>query len=148
MTPRPLDWRSVHPKLRRIEELLAVLGDLGALDAARLRSDVTTALAVERALTLVVELAFAVNSHVAVARLSRAPDTHAESFVLVADAGAVERELAARLVPSAGMRNVLVHAYLDVDHEIVAAAVPAAIEQYGEYTHQVAQWFRRRGEAR
>lgn len=39
------------------------------------------------------------------------------------------------------MRNVLVHAYLDVDHHIVAAAVPLAREQYHEYTRQVAAWF-------
>jgi hypothetical protein len=44
-------------------------------DGARLLGDVTTSLDVERILTLVVELAYAVNTHVAVARLGRAPDT-------------------------------------------------------------------------
>jgi uncharacterized protein YutE (UPF0331/DUF86 family) len=142
MTPRPLDWRSVRAKLRKIEQLLDILEAMGQMHGARLRSEVTTSLAVERILTLVVELAFAVNTHVAVARLGRAPDTYAESFDAVADAGAIDRSLAVALVPSAKMRNVLVHAYLDVDHEIVAAAVPLALEQYRSYTRQVARWFR------
>lgn len=117
---------------------------MGPVTAERLRSDITTALAVERVLTLVVELAFGINTHVAVARLGRRPDTYAESFDAAADASVVDRGLAAALVPSAKMRNVLVHAYIDVNHEIIAAAVPLALEQYRSYTRQVAGWFQER----
>ncbi|MDQ3600612.1 MAG: hypothetical protein M3408_05075, partial [Actinomycetota bacterium] len=60
MTPRALDWRSVRPKLRKIGELLDTLRGFGALDGDRLRAEERTALATERILTLVVELAFAV----------------------------------------------------------------------------------------
>ena len=49
------------------------------------------------------------NSHVAVARLQRAPDSYAVSFALAAKAGLIDAQLAARLSPSAAMRNVLVH---------------------------------------
>jgi uncharacterized protein YutE (UPF0331/DUF86 family) len=45
---------------------------------------------------------------------------------------------------SVGMRNVLVHNYLDVDQELVAAAVPLAVEQYGEYVRQVANFLQNR----
>ncbi len=141
MTPRTLDWRSVRPKLRKIDELLGLLEDFGQVDAALLDTDTRTALAVERVLSLLVELAFSVNSHVAAARLQQTPDSYAESFTLAARAGTIAPELARRLTPSAGMRNVLVHAYLDIDHEIVAAAVPRAIAEYAEYTRQVARWF-------
>lgn len=89
MTPRALDWRSVRPKLRKIGELLDTLSGFGTLDGDRLRAEERTALATERILTLVVELAFAVNSHVAVARLQRAPDSYAESFALAAKAGLI-----------------------------------------------------------
>jgi hypothetical protein len=33
---------------------------------------------------------------------------------------------------------VLVHAYLEVDQEVVVAAVPLPVEHYGEYVRQVA----------
>ena len=59
----------------------------------------------------------------------------------MARAGVIDEELSRALVPSAKMRNVLVHAYLDVDHDIVAAALPLAVRQYGEYIRQVAAWF-------
>jgi uncharacterized protein YutE (UPF0331/DUF86 family) len=138
MTPREIDWRTVGAKLRRIRELLDQLDGLGPVDIARLNSEPVTALAVERILTLLVDLAFASNSHVAVARLGRAPDSYAESFALAAQAGMIDDALAAALRPSVGLRNVLVHNYLDIDRERVAAAVPLAVEQYGAYVRQVA----------
>lgn len=138
MTPRDIDWRSLRAKLRRIRELLDQLVDLGPVDPTRLATEPITALAVERMLTLLVDLAFATNSHVAVALLGRAPDTYAESFTLAAEVGMIDGELAAKLRPSVGMRNVLVHNYLTVDQGRVAAAVPVAVGQYGAYVRQVA----------
>ena len=146
MTPRKLDWRALRAKLRRIRELLDDLSELGDLDVTRLRTDRLVTLAAERVLTLVVDLAFAINSHVAVSVLQRAPDSYAESFLLAAEAKMISSELAEALVPSAGMRNVLVHNYLDVDYQKVATAIPLAIEQYGEYVRQVARWVQERAE--
>ena len=51
------------------------------------------------------------------------------------DPGAARRARGAR---AGRLRNVLVHAYLDVDHDVVVAAAPLAVEQYGEYVRQVA----------
>jgi uncharacterized protein YutE (UPF0331/DUF86 family) len=134
MTPRQLDWRAVQPKLRKIDELLGRLRQLGEFDEKRLQTDHVDALAVERILTLVVDLAFAVNSHTAAARLGRAPDTYAESFTLAAEIGLITRELGAALAPSA------------IDYAQVAAAIPLALRDYGEYVRQAAQWMREHAE--
>lgn len=144
VTPRAVDWRSLRAKLRRMRELLDQLVVLGPVDPERLAAEPLTALAVERILTLLVDLAFASNSHVAVGLLGRAPDTYAESFALAAEAGMIDGELAAVLRPSVGMRNVLVHNYLDADQARVALAVPLAVEQYGDYVRQVATFLQGR----
>ncbi|MGH3755170.1 MAG: hypothetical protein ACRDRP_21250, partial [Pseudonocardiaceae bacterium] len=52
MTPRRLDWRAVQPKLRKIDELLGRLHQLGEFDEKRLQTGHVDALAVERILTL------------------------------------------------------------------------------------------------
>jgi uncharacterized protein YutE (UPF0331/DUF86 family) len=44
------------------------------------------------------------------------------------------------------LRNVLVHNYLDIDPELVAEAVPLALEQYAEYVRQAAAFVRAAGE--
>ncbi len=144
MTPRTVDWRSVRAKLRRIRELLDQLRSFGPVDEARLVVEPVVELAIERILTLLVDLAFAANSHIATALLKQAPDTYGESFGLAADSGMITTELAAALRPSVGMRNVLVHDYLDVDRGLVAAAVPLVLDQYGEYVRQAARFVQER----
>ena len=141
MTPRTLDWRSVERKLIRMRRLIDQLVALGPFDARRFTDEPIAGLAIERLLTLLVELAFGVNSHVAVAVVGQAPDSYRESFQLAADAGVIDRELAGALAPSAGLRNVLVHAYLDVDHARVAEAAAVAPGLFGEYVRQVSGWF-------
>ncbi len=78
-----------------------------------------------------------------VAVLKQAPDSYPESFLLAAEAGLIDRALARDLAPPAGMRNALVHAYLDVDHDKVALALEVAPALVAEYVRQVAQWFAR-----
>ena len=142
MTPRTVDWRAITAKLRRMHELLEQLRALGPVDLGRLRSEPVTSLALERILTLLVELAFGTNSHLVVALLGRAPDTYAESFSMAVEAGIIDAELAGVLRPSVGLRNVLVHDYLDVDQAVVVRAAVLAADQYGGYVRQVAAFLR------
>jgi uncharacterized protein YutE (UPF0331/DUF86 family) len=79
---------------------------------------------------------------VVAAERGQAPDSYGESFRAAADVGLIGPELADQLAPSTGLRNVLTHAYLDLDMELLVAAVPMAREQYGEYVRQVARWLR------
>lgn len=118
----------------------------GELDAARLESDRDLRRVVERCVEHLVDVAAAVNAHVASAELGRAPHDLTESFDLAAEAGLLSEELAAELRPSAGMRNVIVNAYLDLDLELVAAAVPHAVDAYTRYVEAVARFVRRREE--
>ena len=141
MTPRTLDWRSVERKLTRMRRLLDRLVALGPFDRSRLVSDDVPTLAAERILTLLVDLAFATNSHVSVGVLKQAPDSYRESFSLAAEAGLIDGALATALEPSAGMRNTLVHAYVDVDYDLVAVALAQAPDLFTEYVRQVASWF-------
>ena len=66
---------------------------------------------------------------------------------LAAQVGVIDEKLAASLAPTAGLRNVLVHAYLDVDHDLVAEATRLAPEQFGDYVRQAARWFAERSGA-
>ncbi|MBV9140849.1 MAG: DUF86 domain-containing protein [Pseudonocardiales bacterium] len=142
MTPRRLDPALIHERLREIQLLLADLVEIGEVDAERLRRDRLTRHVVERVLSQIVELAGSINVHIVAALLGRSPGSYADSFDEVARAGILEWGLATALRPSVGMRNVLVHDYLQVDHGKVSAAIPLALEQYDQYVRHVARWLR------
>jgi uncharacterized protein YutE (UPF0331/DUF86 family) len=141
VTPRALQPARVHASLRQLRELLADLDELvGEPTAAQLASDRALRHVTERVLSQLVEIAVSVNSHVAAVELGQAPGDYRESFDLMARAGALPAQLAAQLRGAAGLRNVLVHQYLDVDLGIVAEAVPIARERFRAYVREVARY--------
>jgi len=98
---------------------------------------------VERILTQLVELAAAINEHVVGARLQRVATSYRESFELAEECGLLDKQLRDDLLPSIGMRNLLVHEYLEIDLARVAAAVPLALSCYRRYVQQVASFVSR-----
>lgn len=140
MTPARLDHDTVLRRLRLIEAALSDLAGLRGATEATLRAEPLTRAAAERLLQVVVDLAFDVNSHLAVARLGRAPDTGRQSFLDLAEAGVLSAEVAERLAPAAGLRNVLVHHYVDVRVDLVAAAIGTVLDDFPDYVTAVARF--------
>jgi uncharacterized protein YutE (UPF0331/DUF86 family) len=140
MTPRRLDRIVVTEKLQMMRRLLDELERLGPVDAGRFGSDFATQLIVERIVSQLVDLAASINAHVVAVRTGTPPSDVHSSFAEAADIELIDHDLARRLAPSAGLRNVLVHAYIKLDVARLVAAVPLATEQYGEYVRQVARW--------
>jgi uncharacterized protein YutE (UPF0331/DUF86 family) len=134
-----LDQDTIVVRLGVMNDLLGDLESLGAVDAALLRSDRMARHAVERILTQLVEFAVSINSHVTAAVSGSVPGTYRESFYTATDAGFIPADLAERLAPSAGLRNVLTHEYVEVDRDLVAAAVGTAMVDYRDYVRAVAQ---------
>ncbi len=130
----------VQARLRLIEELLADLSGIGEFDVDEMERDRIRRHAVERILTQLVELASSINGHVVGALTGAAPRDYRSSFLAMAELDVIDRELADRLARAAGMRNLLVHEYGDIDLGIVADAVPGALVDFSEYVRVVAGW--------
>lgn len=123
--------------MRDLLDDLAQFDDV-TLDA--LTSDRLRMLALERILTVLVDLAADINQHIVTSQTDSAPADYRSSFDRVARLGVLSADLADALAPSIGLRNVLVHHYADIDLEIVAASVPLARDQYARYVREVASW--------
>ncbi|HZL06178.1 MAG TPA: DUF86 domain-containing protein [Coriobacteriia bacterium] len=123
-----------------MRELLGDLSDYQHATADELEHDRTTRYVVERILIAVVDSAVAINTHMSATLLENVSPDYSGSFFAIADAGVIPGEIAEQLAPSAGLRNALVHAYLDIDYHRVAAAIPLAVEGYGSYIAAVASY--------
>jgi uncharacterized protein YutE (UPF0331/DUF86 family) len=144
MTPARLNPPTIVARLRLITEAIEDLEALGEVTAEGLQQDRHSRRVVERCLELLVDAAAAINAHVAAALTRDPPTDMTQSFAKAAAAGLLSEELAARLRPSAGMRNAIVHAYVDLDLQRVAAAVPLAIADYTAYVQAVATFLANR----
>ncbi len=139
MTPNAAEQGVMYRRLRMMRRLLGELDKLGDVTEHQLSHELSISLLVERILTLLVDLAVAINTHV-VAATGKTPETYRASFVDAAHEGLLTEELAKELQPSAGMRNVLVHEYLEIDYAKVLLAISAARTGYRSYVTQVARY--------
>jgi uncharacterized protein YutE (UPF0331/DUF86 family) len=141
MTHHPeLNLESVQRRLVAIRERLDELRQLEEVTEARLGEDWLTRAAVERVLTQLVELAAQINTHIVAVSGKVPPDQYRESFIAAAEIGALPADLATEIAPSAGLRNILVHQYLDADLGIVAQSVGQATVDYAAYVRAIAAW--------
>ena len=115
---------------RRIDALLAYLARLerfGSVARQRLAAEADTHHLAERYLHLAIEAALDIANHVIADRGYEAPETYRDSFAILAAHGVLRPALASRLQSWAGFRNVLVHAYLAIDHGVAWDAIASNV---------------------
>ncbi|GAA2182865.1 hypothetical protein GCM10009785_23930 [Brooklawnia cerclae] len=131
-----IDPDVVARRLAVMRRLLAHLEGLRVSSAAEL-ADLGVRLQVERVLTQLVNLAAEINAHVAAAT-GLPPEDYRQGFDRMAEEGFLTEELADRLKPSVGLRDVLTHEYVEIDLTRLASSIPMALEGYDQYVRQVA----------
>lgn len=141
MTPRELSVSTVTAKLQHIVDLLDALDQIAARPAEEISGDPVLRLAIERVLTQLVELAASINAHMGAALGQvKATSTYRKSFGALGALGVLPEDLAARLADSAGMRNILVHNYADIDWPRVVTSIPMFRLDYRDYVQHVSRW--------
>ena len=116
MTVRP---EVVRERLAHLALVLKQLERLRAMSPEQRRSDPLIQLAAERALQVAAEVLFDVGHHVLAGRGTHVPAQYREIIPALGAAGALPLALAQRLDGLAGLRNIIVHDYVQVDAEIL-----------------------------
>ena len=123
-----------------MRDALDTLDGFRGVDVAQLNDDPVARAAVERLLQVIVGLAFDINAHLVAKTLGRSPETGRASFHDLVEAGVLDEALAATLAPSAGLRNVLVHHYVDLRMDLIADAVRTVGDGFPAYITAVARY--------
>lgn len=119
-----VDRDVVERRLRQLDERVVLLRDLADRhDEGSYRREVALRAQVERHLQLAIQAAIDLASHVVAEDTSALPDDYGQTFLALADAGIILPDLADRLRRAAGLRNLLVHGYSDINDRIVWASL-------------------------
>lgn len=126
--------------ITRIELMVRYLNRLRQFESVSLETylnDFDLQLISERLIQLLVEAASDINAYLLVQLHQDTPSTYFDSYIKAGQRGIITRELAEQLAQSAGMRNILVHRYKDIDSQLVFSAIPEALQQYPLYIQQI-----------
>jgi uncharacterized protein YutE (UPF0331/DUF86 family) len=132
-----MDRQIITKRLNVMIKSLNHLRKFEAISFEEFMNNYESQLVVERLIEILVELASDINAYLLVQLYQIAPDTYADSFVKASQQGIISQDLAKELAKSAGMRNILAHQYVDIDHQIVYGAIVKALKQYTNFIQQI-----------
>lgn len=126
-------------RLAKLEQLLEDLRPLTEIARSDFLADRAVQAQAERWLHLAAECAIDLANHLISDRGWRMPTTNRETFQVLAENGALPEVLAERMEGWAGFRNVLVHLYLEVDHDIVFDILTRDLDELRAYAARLAE---------
>lgn len=114
-----VDPESIDARLERLTELLAESERIRAAGRAAYDAGLRDQLAAQHAIQLAIQICVDIGAHLIAELALRMPDDYKGVFATLREPLGLDTDLVAGLSAAAGMRNVLVHAYLDVDDDKV-----------------------------
>jgi uncharacterized protein YutE (UPF0331/DUF86 family) len=113
-----VDAESVAARLDRLTPLLEELEEIRAAGRDAYAAEFRTRLAADHAIQLAIQICIDIGAHLIAELGLETPSEYRGVFENLRKAG-LDPQLAERLADAAGMRDALVHAYLEVDDEAV-----------------------------
>ncbi len=139
MTPGRPDRRVVDRHLVALRKALAGLRRHAGVSPEALSTDSDRLWAVERGLQLCAQNALDIASHLSSAA-GLDPANYGSSIDCLVEATVLPPAFGKRFRGIAGFRNVLVHGYLDIDVDRIAATLGAPLDDFEEFAGHVERW--------
>ena len=125
----------IQRKIKLIQEDLEKIAPLAQIPLDNLASNAVEFAAAERFLERIITRAIDINRHI-IAELGNGSEQvrqYENSFLCLSDIGIYPKDFAQAIAPSAGLRNVLVHEYDNVEKTLLYESLHKALSQYTEY---------------
>lgn len=137
MTGLRLDIDIVKQRLAMLKDAVAVLETHKGVTPGALEASLELRWVVQHGLLTCIQAVLDVAGHIIAARGAPTPSDYRSTITALGRLGVVPEELAERMAPMAGFRNVLVHEYAGVDLKIVSRALNERLGDFSEFVRYV-----------
>ncbi len=130
----------VVDKLRDLEHYLGRLEELARHDLGTLEEDAILSAATERVLQIALQACIDAGEIIIAVEGAERPDTYRQVILTLGKLEVLDQGFAERFAPAAGLRNVLVHLYADVDLERVHRFLQEDLDDLRTFLQSVARY--------
>jgi len=135
-----VDSNVLIKRIGRIRRCVAVLEGIRRTHSkAQFLKDETIQAVTERNIQIAVQAVMDISSHVVADMKLELPDEHKQAFAILAKNKVIPQSLARTLTGMAGVRNVLVHEYLDVDQERLYAIISRNLGDFEKFVKVISK---------
>jgi uncharacterized protein YutE (UPF0331/DUF86 family) len=133
-----VDVNIVHARIERIRKRVSKLKKITRTQAkTEFLRDSDAIDVAEHNIQMAIQCVLDVSNHILADQKAGVPDDHRKIFTMLASQKILSNDLADRLGQMAGLRNVLVHEYLDVDLEILYRAMTEELSDFEKFIRAV-----------
>lgn len=134
MTGLHYDRAVIERRLVHLLESVEVLKELSQEPLEYFQSDRRARWGLERGLQTCIQAVLDIAGHITATSGRTVPDEYKAGILALADMGVLPRDFANRIAPMAGLRNILVHEYLEVDLEVLKAILTERLNDFVEFS--------------
>ena len=127
-------------KLETLKSYVGILRGYRSRTLEEVKADPTLRGAMERYLQVALECTLDVGEMVISFEGFRKPGTYREVIEVLGEKGILSGEFAKRFAPAAGLRNILVHMYAEVNVEKVHKFLQENLEDFDDFAKQIARY--------
>lgn len=124
-------------RLHKLREYVRLLNILRSEPKERFVSEPFVYGNAERYLQLAIQTVLDIGNHILADRKLKEPGEYRDVIRLLGDHGFIEKDLATRLLPLVGLRNILVHEYMDIDRGRLYESIQTELGDFELFARQV-----------
>jgi uncharacterized protein YutE (UPF0331/DUF86 family) len=129
----------IAKRISKLREYVGLLRILGGRSREEFIQDPFVIGNVERYLQLAIQVVLDICNHIVADDRLGPVEEYRDAIRLVGQGGHLEPDLTQRLIPMAGLRNILVHDYLEIDRGRLHSLLRDCLEDFELFATQIAR---------
>lgn len=127
-------------KLADLDQYVSQVSEYRDITVEQYRRDWKPQRIIERTLQMAIEVCVDIANHVIADRELRVPETYAETFDVLAEAGLLDPALREAMIRMTQFRNVIVHEYTAIDPAMVVRILQDHLEDFARFRTAALNW--------
>jgi uncharacterized protein YutE (UPF0331/DUF86 family) len=140
---RLVDILLIQRKLTELEGYLKQIKEYQDISISDYRRQWKVQRIVERTLHLMIEACIDIANHVVSDKGLRPPVSYADTFLVLEEAGIINKALSSRLQKMARFRNIIVHRYEEIEPEIIISILRKNLKDFDLFKKSILQFLNR-----
>jgi len=124
---------------RKLGQMAVYLQDLRRHEGITFDQFMARHYEIERILELLIMTASDIVLHLLALKGEPAPSSYRAAFLRAGETGIVSEKLGKRLALSAGLRNILVHEYQEIDYTVLHQSISSALKDFSAFMEELSK---------
>jgi uncharacterized protein YutE (UPF0331/DUF86 family) len=137
-----VDTDKVESLIRHLRQYTAYLEDITEQDRQEFLKDPKSVGSARYYLQVSIETCINIANHIIATKRLRAPKDYRDSFKVLNEAGILPDDFTQTMREMAGLRNLLVHLYWDVDNEMIYEGIRSELRDFDTFVGHIVAYLR------